>query len=97
MKKHQKRTPFVHLRERNRDRIHALYGEGHNQKSVAEILGVNPSTISRELNRYNRKTWRYNATRAEEDAQEKHTHSKSESMKVEAQAVFARVAIAGLV
>lgn len=84
MKKHQKRAPFVHLREKHRDRIHALYGEGHNQKSVAEILGVSPSTISRELKRYDKTTWRYNATRAEADAKEKRTHSKRDGMKVEA-------------
>lgn len=84
MKKHQKRAPFVHLHEKHRDRIHALYGEGHNQKSVAEILGVNPSTISRELKRYDKTTWRYNATRAEADAKEKRTHSKKEGMKIEA-------------
>jgi IS30 family transposase len=72
------------LREKHRDRIHALYGEGHNQKSVAEVLGVDPSTISRELARYGRKTWRYSATRAEADAKEKRAHSKCDGMKVEA-------------
>src|SRR3989344_1042886 len=84
MKKTKKRVAFVHLREKHRDRIHALYGEGHNQKSVAEVLGVAPSTISRELKRYGKKTWRYSATRAEKDAQEKRTHSKCAGMKVEA-------------
>lgn len=84
MKKHQKRAPFVHLREQHRDRIHALYGKGHTQKDIAEVLGVNPGTISRELKRYNRKTWRYNATRAEADAKEKRGNSKCEGMKVEA-------------
>jgi IS30 family transposase len=79
----KKRTPFKHLRERHRDRIHALYGRGYNQKEVADVLGVNPSTISRELGRYGRTTWRYNVTRAEEDAKEKRTHSKCAGMKVE--------------
>lgn len=74
----------MHLRQKQRDRIHALYGEGHNQKSVAEILGVDPGTISRELNRGGRPTWRYNATRAEADAEEKRTHSKCDGMKIEA-------------
>lgn len=84
MKKIKKRASFKHLQEKQRDRIHALYGEGHNQKSVAEVLGINPSTISRELRRYKRKTWRYSATRAEEDAKEKRTHSKCDGMKIEA-------------
>lgn len=84
MKNQRKRAHFVHLREKHRDRIHALYGEGHNQKRVAEILGVDPSTISRELKRYDKTTWRYNATRAEADAKEKRTHSKCDGMKIEA-------------
>jgi transposase, IS30 family len=80
----KKRTSFTHLRVLSRDRIHALYGNGHTQKDIAEVLGVSPSTISRELGRNGRKTWRYNATRAEADAKEKRTHSKGDGMKVEA-------------
>ena len=83
MKKQQKRAPFVHLRERSRDRIHALYGKGHTQKDIADVLGIHPSTISRELKRYDRKTWRYNATRAEADAKEKRSRSKCDGMKIE--------------
>ena len=67
----QKRKPFRHLSGSDRDRIHALYVYGHNQKSIASVLGVDPGTISRELNRYGRTTWRYNAGRAEKDAREK--------------------------
>ena len=80
----KKRTSFTHLRERHRDRIHALYGNGHTQKDIAEVLGVDPSTISRELGRYDRTTWRYNASRAEEDAEEKRARSKRAGMKIEA-------------
>lgn len=84
MKKQQKRAPFVHLREKHRDRIHALYGKGHTQKEIAEVLSIHPSTISRELGRYGRTTWRYNATRAEKDAKEKRANSKCQGMKIEA-------------
>lgn len=80
----KKRTKFTHLREKHRDRIHALYGNGHTQKDIADVLGVDPSTISRELGRYGRKTWRYDANRAEEDAKEKRSRSKCEGMKIEA-------------
>lgn len=83
MKKQGKRAPFAHLREKHRDRIHALYGKGHTQKEIADVLGIHPSTVSRELGRYGRPTWRYNATRAELDAKEKRTHSKRDGMKVE--------------
>lgn len=80
----KKRKSFTHLREQHRDRIHALYGNGYTQKDIADVLGVNPGTISRELGRYGRKTWRYNATRAEEDAKEKRSLSKCAGMKIEA-------------
>ena len=67
----------------SRDRLHALYGHGHMQKDIAEILGVSPSTISRELARYGRKTWRYSAKRAGEDAKRKRENSKCTGMKIE--------------
>lgn len=81
MKKH---ITFTHLDQRDRDRIHALYGNGYTQKDVARVLGVNPGTISRELSRYGRKTWRYSAIRAQEDADLKRAASKRPGMKIEA-------------
>ena len=79
----KKREVFRHLTAEDRDRIHALYGHGHTQRDIAQVLGVNKGTISRELNRYGRTTWRYSATRAQEDAEEKRMHSKRPGMKVE--------------
>lgn len=79
----KKREGFRHLTAEDRDRIHALYGYGHDQEDVARVLGVNPSTVSRELNRYGRRTWRYSATQAQKDADEKRKHSKRPGMKVE--------------
>lgn len=78
----KKRKDFRHLTARDRDRIHALYGYGHTQKDIAEVLGVDPSAISRELNRYSRSTWRYSADRAQKDAEEKRSHSKRPGMKI---------------
>ncbi len=80
----KKRETFRHLTERDRDRIQALYVWGHQQKEIAEVLGVSPSTISREMKRYNKKTWRYSAVRAQNDAQEKREQSKRPGMKIEA-------------
>ncbi len=77
------REIFRHLTESDRDRLHALFIEGHSQKSIAEVIGVNPATISRELARYNRRTWRYSATRAQADADLKRRHSKRPGMKIE--------------
>ena len=78
----QTRIGFRHLKAKDRDRIHALYGYGHTRKEIADVLGVHKSTVTRELARYGRKTWRYSATRAQEDADEKRTHSKRPGMKI---------------
>lgn len=88
MQKTQKRESFTHLNQKHRDRIHALYLDGHKQKYIAEILGVNPGTISRELHRYGKTTWRYSSLRAQKDAEEKRTHSKCDGMKIESNLVL---------
>ena len=80
----KKRAIFRHLDQSDRDRIHALYGQGHEQKEIAGVLGVSPGTISRELNRCPRTTWRYSAVRAQEDAETKRKRSKRPGMKIEA-------------
>lgn len=92
----KKQRKFRHLRQSDRDRIHALYGNGHNQKDIASVLGVNPGTISRELARYGRTTWRYSATRAQADAEEKRKRSKRPGMKVETHPGLKRYIIKGL-
>lgn len=78
-----KRASFKHLNQKHRDRIHALYLHGHTQKHIAEVLGVTSGTISRELHRYGKKTWRYSSVRAQKDAEEKRAHSKRNGMKIE--------------
>jgi len=83
MQKTKKREPFIHLQQKHRDRIKALYLHGHTQKHIAEVLEVDPGTISRELTRYNKKTWRYSSTKAQKDAEEKREHSKCDGMKIE--------------
>jgi len=79
----RKRNNFRHLTPKDRDRLHALCLGGYSQKAIAEVLGVSPSAISRELNRYGRKTWRYNAVRAQADADRKRLNSKCPGMKIE--------------
>lgn len=51
---------------------------------MAEVLGVSPSAVSRELARYGRTTWRYNSLRAQADADRKRENSKRPGMKIEA-------------
>src|SRR3989344_798399 len=74
---------FKHLGANDRDRIHALYGNLHNQSDIAKVLNVNKGTISRELRRYSPKTWRYSATHAQKDAEEKRRKSKHQGKKIE--------------
>mgnify|MGYP001564309566 FL=1 len=79
----KKREKFRHLTQKDRDRIHALYGHGHSQVDIGKVLGVNKGTISRELRRYGKKTWRYSATVAQKDAERKRAHSKRPGMKIQ--------------
>lgn len=88
MQKIQKRASFKHLNQKHRDRIHALYLDGHQQKHIAEVLGVDPGTISRELHRYGKTTWRYSSVRAQRDAEEKRASSKRDGMKIESNPVL---------
>ena len=78
------RKSFRHLTQTDRDRIHALFMHGHKQKDMAKILYMDPSTISRELNRYPRKTYKYSATTAQKNADIKRINSKRDGMKIEA-------------
>ena len=80
----KKRNKFRHLTEKDRDRLHILSLEGHAQKDMADVLGVSPSAVSREFARYGRITWRYNAVRAQADADLKRANSKRSGMKIEA-------------
>src|SRR3989344_3448940 len=64
-------TGFKHLTASDRDRIQALWGYGHTQKDTARVLGVSPATVSRELTRYGRRTWRDSSKRAEAKAGKK--------------------------
>ena len=84
---------FSHLTAHHRDRIHALYGQGHTQKEIAGVLGVHPGTICRELKRYHPTTWRYNADRAQKDAEEKRAHSKRPGMKIALNPILKRYII----
>lgn len=79
----KKREGFKHLTDRDRDRIQALRESGHTQKEIASVLFVTPGTVSRELKRNPTRVGRYVAVRANEDAEEKRSHSKRPGMKIE--------------
>lgn len=45
------RTQFKHLTESDRWKIESMLASGHSQRSVARVMWVSPSTISREVKR----------------------------------------------
>lgn len=82
---------YQHLNQSSRDRIQAMLNSGHKQKEVAQVLGVNPGTISREIARNGRKVrrkggtlnGRYEATVAEHKALVRREASKYQGKKIE--------------
>lgn len=82
---------YEHLDQMKRDRLEALIDDGQTQKEIAKILGVNQSTISREISR-NRKKKRmtggtilgsYESGAAEHKALIRRENSKYQCMKIE--------------
>ena len=68
----------THLTRDDRVRLSALLRAGFTQAACAGQLGVNPSTISREVARVTRKE-RYDASLAQRDAQKKRRESKQKT------------------
>jgi IS30 family transposase len=77
------RKSFMHLDFRARDRIEALWRAGHEQKEIAEIIGVHKSTVSREIQLRKKENGEYKADVAEHKAGIKRSDSKYQGMKIE--------------
>lgn len=77
------RKQFVHLDFHARDRIEALWRAGHEQQEIAEVLGVDKSTVSREIRKRKKEDGTYSATVAEHKAGVKRSNSKYQGMKIE--------------
>ena len=82
---------YEHLNQAKRDRLQAMLDSGLRQNKIAEILKVDPATISREVAR-NRKRVRkkggvilgaYESEAAEHKAQVRRERSKYQCMKIE--------------
>ena len=82
-KRKKRRKHFRHLKQPDRDRIHALLKSGHSQEEIAEILDVNPGTISREIKKRKRKNGIYDSTTAQQKTYAKRLNSKYQGMKIE--------------
>lgn len=96
MKTKQARAPFTHLTDKKRDRLHALWKKHKDQKTVAEILDVHPSTICRELRRVGGRGWKYNCNKAQVDAKMKRENSKRPGMKIDRDPELRHYIISGL-
>ena len=77
------RNTFVHLDFRARDRIEALWKAGHLQTEIAEIVGTDKSTVSREIRCRKKENGEYKADVAEHKAQILRSNSKYQGMKIE--------------
>lgn len=93
------------LNQLERDRIEALFNSGHTQKEIAETIGRNKSTISRERARNSRKVrvkkkgWRivvYKATDAQRKADNRRTLAKYRGKKINEDPRLEKYIIAGL-
>ena len=73
----------MHLDFRARDRIEALSRAGHFQTEIAEIVGTDKSTVSREIQRRRKEDGEYKADVAEHKAQILRSNSKYQGMKIE--------------
>ena len=85
-----KKKSFGHLRQGDRDRIDALFNNGIKQKEIAKILGVNKSTISREIKRNRRRirkprgtiNGKYEATTAQHKTRVRRMNAKYQGKKI---------------
>lgn len=91
-----KRKRFRHLDAYQRDRLEALLRTDHTRAAIARVLKVDRSTISREVNRRQRKNGVYDAATAEHKASIKRLNSKYRGMKIESSPVLRELVIAGL-
>ncbi len=79
----KKRRTWRQLDQYDRDRIQLLLNRGFIQKEIAEVLGVDPSRISREINNRKKKDGIYNASLAQHKARINRGNSKYQGMKIE--------------
>jgi IS30 family transposase len=77
------RKTFKHLDFHARDRLEGLWRAGHRQTEIAKILGINKSTVSREIKARKKLDGVYSATIAEHKALVKRQNSKYQGMKIE--------------
>jgi len=106
MKHPNKEVKYKHLTQYDRDRIEALLNAGHKQKEIAQVLKVDKSTISREVERNKRKrkglrgilidNGKYEADLAQHKAYTKRKYAKWQGQVVESNKELKEYIIKGL-
>lgn len=91
-----KKRAFKQLNQYRRDRIEALWRSGCMQKEIAEIVGCNKSTVSREIERKKKEDGTYSAELAQIKANVKRSNSKYQGMRIEQNPVLKNHIIAEL-
>ena len=79
----RKTRVFVQLDQAKRDRIESLWDEGVEQKEIAKIVGVDKSTVSREIQKRKGQDGKYRASQAQHKANIARGNSKYQGMKIE--------------
>lgn len=92
----RRRRHFRHLNQFDRDRIEAMLRADHNQEEIADVIGVDSGTISREISKRKRKNGVYESTTAQHKANVKRSHSKYQGMRIEKYPELKKQIIAGL-
>ena len=87
MKNNNSQVQFRHLNQNDRDRIQILVKQGMFQKDIAEVLGVDPSSVCRELKRKTIK-YGYLADAAQHKANILRNNSKYQGMKIQKDTVL---------
>jgi len=99
-----KNQKYIQLNQLERDRIEALLTSGHKQKEIANILGRNKGTISREIGRNKRNIrtkkgtieGKYEATVAQHKAYTRRKYSNYQGKKIEQSKELKEYIVAGL-
>lgn len=99
-----KKKKYGHLSQAERDRIEALFDNGHNQKEIAQVLKRDAGTISREIKRNRRKirkkggtiNGKYEASVAQHKAYVNRKYAKYQGKKINQNKELEKYIIEGL-
>ncbi|MFC1802228.1 hypothetical protein ACFLY7_02190, partial [Patescibacteria group bacterium] len=83
MKKTKQKRSFRQMNQSDRDRIYLLKKQGFKQTDIAELIGFDPSALSREINRRKKLNGEYDSDVAQHKANVCRGRSKYQGKKIE--------------